>query len=185
MKPTSGSVHIDGMDIAKNSSEVRESIGLISHSVFLYKDLNAVENLRYYGRLYGLSGLDPKIDLLLGRFGLLHRKFDPVRTYSRGMMQRLTIARSVLHDPTFLLLDEPFTGLDREAAGELTSLVRELHDMGHTILLVTHNLERGLELSDRVAIMTKGKIAWESETADLSLDDFRGVYTQHSAEGAG
>ena len=119
LSPTSGTIYLNDAEIKHNSEEMRNNLGLISHSLFLYSDLNAIENLRYFGKLYRVDDLDDRINELLTEFGLLPRMYDSVRTYSRGMLQRLSIARAVIHNPKLLLLDEPFTGLDKSAAETL------------------------------------------------------------------
>ncbi len=184
MQPTSGKVTLNGYDSKKESEKLRSSIGLVSHSLFLYSELNAIENLRYYGRLYGVSDLDNRIKELLGKFGLLPRMYDSVRTYSRGMLQRLALARAVVHNPDFLLLDEPFTGLDRAASRILTEHMKEHKESGGTILLVTHNIQRGYEAADLLSIMSEGKMVWRGDPDSVSLDDFKKIYSDNVLENA-
>ena len=129
MNPTSGEIYVNDLDLRTNGDAIRNSLGLISHSLFLYSELNAIENLRYFGRLYGVKNLDDRIRDLLEKFGLLPRMYDAARTYSRGMLQRLTLARAVIHNPDLLLLDEPFTGLDRSAS-QLLRMYLEEHKTG-------------------------------------------------------
>lgn len=184
MTPTSGSIFVNDLDLRKNGDEVRSSLGLISHSLFLYSELNAIENLRYFGRLYGVNDLDERINDLLGKFGLLPRMFDAVRTFSRGMQQRLALARAVIHNPDFLLLDEPFTGLDRSASQLLLNYMEEHRAGGGTSLLVTHNLQRGFESADQLAIMSEGRMAWKGDSSSLSLKEFKDIYSNNALEGA-
>jgi heme exporter protein A len=114
-RPTAGDVLVNGHSVRGDTGRVRRDLGLVSHQTFLYGDLTAEENLRFYGALYRMAGLDERIDYLLGKVGLSERRRDAVRTFSRGMQQRLSIARAILHDPPILLLDEPDTGLDQQA----------------------------------------------------------------------
>jgi heme exporter protein A len=177
-RPTGGLVRMAGYDLADGAIEVRHQIGLVSHKTLLYDDLSAEENLRFYARMYEVPAARARIESVLRRVGLWGRQRDPVRTYSRGMQQRLAIARAMLHDPPILLLDEPDTGLDQHAAGMLTGLLHEVGATRRTVLMTTHNLERGLELGDRVAILARGRIVYQASKADLDPSRFREVYYQ-------
>jgi heme exporter protein A len=181
-KPTGGRVHIAGYDLADGAVQLRRQIGLVSHKTLLYDDLSAEQNLRFYARMYDVANADDRIETVLRQVGLWGRQRDPVRTYSRGMQQRLAIARAMLHEPPILLLDEPDTGLDQHAAAMLGELLREVGATRSTVLMTTHNLERGLELGDRVAILAGGRIAFHAETSDLDQDRFREAYYQYVNE---
>ena len=122
-RPTSGTVHIGGLDLATHADGIRRHLGVVSHAPLLYDSLTAEENLRFFAGLYGMSQPEPRITLLLAQVGLTTRRGDLVRTFSRGMVQRLAIARALLHDPQVLLLDEPDTGLDPQAAEMLHDLL--------------------------------------------------------------
>ena len=178
-RPTRGSVRVAGCDLAKQGSDVRQHIGLASHQTLLYGDLSAEENLRFYGRMYDVPDLEEGITALLQRVDLDHRRHDLVRTFSRGMQQRLSIARALLHDPTILLLDEPYTGLDQHAAGVLREVLVALGGQARTVLMTTHNLERGLELCDRAAILVNGHIVHQADKSQLDLTSFREAYSHH------
>ena len=178
-KPTGGLVHVAGYDLADGAVQLRRQIGLVSHKTLLYDDLSAEQNLRFYGRMYDVADADARIEMVLRRVGLWGRQRDPVRTYSRGMQQRLAIARSMLHDPPILRLDEPDTGLDQHAAAMLTDLLHEVGATRRTVLMTTHNLERGLELGDRVAILAGGRIAFQASKSDLNSKQFRDIYYQY------
>jgi len=177
-KATSGQVRIGGVDIHQSPVAVRRQLGLVSHQPLLYEDLTADENLRFYGRMYQLPDLERRLEAVLDQVGLMDRRHDPVRTFSRGMQQRLAIARSILHQPTVMLLDEPDTGLDQHAADMLHRLLRQLVTTGRTVLMTTHNLQRGLEMADRVAILSGGQIQYQAATADLDGEAFRQLYDQ-------
>jgi len=157
-RPTAGDILFRGSDIYQQASQMRQRLGYMSHSLFLYGDLTGLENLAFYAKLYGQSASHEQLEKHLRELGLTSFRKKPVRTYSRGMKQRLAIARVLLHDPDLLLLDEPFTGLDQHAGAGLRDLLLNLKHMGKTILMISHNLERALELSDRILIMVQGKI---------------------------
>ena len=183
MRPSSGTVRIGDAEDGRNADSVRRTIGFISHSLFLYKDLNAVENLRYFGKLYGVRSLEDRISKLLTDFGLLPRMYDPVMTYSRGMLQRLALARALIHDPELLLLDEPFTGLDRSAAAILTVYIERHKSEGGATILVTHDLENGYSVADELAVLTNGELLWRKNPVDISLEEFKKVYSDLVNEG--
>lgn len=151
-------------------------MGLVSHQTLLYGDLTPDENLRFYGRMYDVPDLEDRIGTVLRQVGLEGRRHDPVRTFSRGMQQRLAIARAILHRPSVLLLDEPDTGLDQHAAEMLHELLATVGTQGRTVLMTTHNLERGLSMGDRVAILAGGRIAYEADKDVLGVGDFREIY---------
>jgi heme exporter protein A len=178
-KPTGGQVRIAGYDLADGAVQLRRQIGLVSHKTLLYDDLSAEQNLRFYARMYDVPNADDRIETVLRQVGLWGRQRDPVRTYSRGMQQRLAIARAMLHEPPILLLDEPDTGLDQHAAAMLSELLHEVGATRRTVLMTTHNLERGLELGDRVAILAGGRIAYQASKSDLDTERFRKVYYQY------
>lgn len=175
-KATSGTVLMDGFDLADESSDIRRHMGLVSHQTLLYGDLTPDENLRFYGRMYDVPDLEDRIEAVLRQVGLAGRRHDSVRTLSRGMQQRLAIARAVLHRPSILLLDEPDTGLDQHAAEMLHELLATVSTEGRTVLMTTHNLEQGLLMGDRVAILAGGRIAYEADKGTLDVEGFRGIY---------
>ncbi len=174
LSPTTGDALIDGFSLKDNPTEIRRRIGFISHSHLLYRDLTTYENLKFYGNMYGVKDLEARIDDLLDRVELNHRRFDVVRGFSRGMFQRLSIARALLHDPDILLLDEPQTGLDPHAVDILEGLIGELAGK-RTFIMVTHNLERSLELGTKAIILRNGQIVFTSENA-LAPADLRAAY---------
>ncbi len=182
-KPTSGTVRVSGVDIKNNPEGIRQYLGLVSHAPLLYDDLTAAENLAFYARLYGMRDAQDRIKELLDRVGLWHRRHDLVRTFSRGMVQRMAIARALLHNPPILLLDEPDTGLDPQAAEMMTDLLREIGGSERTIIMTTHHLERGLELADRVLILVGGTIVFDEEASRISYNQLRPLYDQYVGEG--
>jgi heme exporter protein A len=160
MTPTSGALELFGT--ARSSGTVRRRIGLVAHQSFLYPDLTARENLMFYARLHGLRGEEALADAWLGRAALSDVGNRPVRLFSRGMEQRLALARALLHDPELILLDEPWSGLDSAAAEWLATLLGELRRNGRTIIASTHDFERGLRVADRAIILHRGRLAWEA-----------------------
>jgi heme exporter protein A len=161
LRPTSGEVRVGGWALPQQSERVRRYIGLVSHHSLLYRDLTAAENLTFFAKLYRLEDAEDRVMNALRTVGLFARQRDPVGTFSRGMVQRLTIARATLHEPDVLLLDEPYTGLDQEASRLLDDLLRAESARERTILMITHDLGHGLGLADRLAILHRGRIARE------------------------
>lgn len=175
-KASSGEIKIADLSFEDDSEKIRRQIGVIAHQTFLYENLTAEENLRFYGKLYDVENLSKKIETILSEVGLELRKKDFVRTFSRGMQQRLAIARALLHEPSILLLDEPYTGLDQHASGMLTNWLNRLRSSEQTILMVTHDLEQGLELADRIAILVEGQLVFNQEQKGVDVKKFRQTY---------
>jgi heme exporter protein A len=178
-KPTAGDIFINGYRLASAANQLRRFIGLVSHKTLLYDDLTAEQNLRFYARMYDVPDAKNRIETVLNQVGLWGRQHDPVRTYSRGMQQRLAIARAILPNPPILLLDEPDTGLDQHAADMLGHLLSAVGAKQRTILMTTHNLERGLSLGNRVTILAKGKIVYDAARQDVSTAELREQYDKY------
>lgn len=178
LRPTRGDVRIGGVPIDRDVTRWRAEIGVLSHQTFLYGQLTAAENLRLYGRLFELDSIRERIEAGLGRVGLWDRRDDRVGTFSRGMQQRLALARTLLHEPRIVLLDEPYTGLDPHAAAMLRGVLEQLRDGNRAVLMVTHNLLQGLELADRVAVQVDGR--WVSDEPRSAIDPagFERVYAK-------
>lgn len=174
--PTSGTIAIKGVDLEKDGEAVRNHFGVISHQTMLYNDLTARENLRFYGTLYGVASIDNRIDQVIGDVGLTGREDDRVRTFSRGMKQRLAIARAIVHEPDILLLDEPFTGLDTAARQSLASRIHGFREEGRTIILVTHDLTQALALGDQFILLSRGRVIERGKTANVELEDLESLY---------
>jgi heme exporter protein A len=184
VRPTRGEVHIAGEAVTGGDGAWRRDLGVLSHQTFLYAGLSAAENLEFYGRLYGLDRLRERVGEALEGVGLWERRGDRVRGFSRGMQQRLALARTLLHDPRLVLLDEPYTGLDPHAAAMLNGVLERLRDGARTVVLVTHNLSQGLELASRVAIQVGGR--WISDEPRAAIDPagWERVYTERVAGAA-
>jgi heme exporter protein A len=161
-RPTSGRLTVGGWRLSQEAAAVRRVLGIISHKPLLYDGLTARENLRFFGRLYALEQLDARINTLLAQVGLQRRAETLVRTFSRGMLQRLSIARALLHEPEMLLMDEPHTGLDQDGAAMLDQIITDAHRKGNTVLLATHELARAHQLADRVLILRRGVVLHDS-----------------------
>jgi heme exporter protein A len=170
-RPTRGDVRIDGLALEKQAQAIRRRVGFLSHRTLLYDDLTAEQNLRFYARMYDVED-EGRISALLARVALEHRRHDLVRTFSRGMQQRLAVARAILHHPPLLLLDEPYTGLDPQAAQSLTDLLAGLAAEGHTILMTTHNLARGLALGERVVVLARGQVVYDRPSRHIDAATF-------------
>ncbi|MFN8006631.1 MAG: heme ABC exporter ATP-binding protein CcmA [Terriglobia bacterium] len=161
LKPNAGQVRVCGIDALANPEQVRARLGFVAHSSFLYRHLTAFENLLFFARLYQLPRPEAQIRDTLHWVGLEKHAHRQIGGFSRGMQQRLAIARAVLHRPEILLLDEPFTGLDFEAAELLGEWLKSYVEQGKTVIMATHDLEQGLERAKRWAIVEHGRIEEE------------------------
>ncbi len=168
-RPSSGRILVGGWELPREAAAVRAQIGMVSHQSLLYESLTAYENLKFFARLYDLpaASMDERIMAMLARVGLKKRAYDLAGTFSRGMTQRLSIARALIHDPHVLLLDEPYTGLDQDAGYTLDELLAGAHADGHTIVMTTHQLDRAAQLADRVLILTRGRVGYDQSAATL------------------
>jgi heme exporter protein A len=177
-RPTIGEVRVAGKRLPGQATAVRRILGVVSHQPLLYGELTAHENLRFYGRMYGLADLEARIEQVLAMVGLSSRSNDLVRKYSRGMQQRLAIGRGILHDPELLLFDEPHTGLDPEAAEVLDSLLTTVSSEGRTVVMTSHDLARAAGLASRVDILYGGVIARSIRRTEIQTDELARLYRQ-------
>lgn len=169
-KPSEGIVRINGLDIVRDAQQVRRLVGFVAHQPYLYDELTALENLLFFGKMYTVLDAQERARMLLRRVGLEKRAKERVTTLSRGQVQRLSLARALLHTPHLLLLDEPDTGLDQEGHELLEAVLAEHIAQGGTILFTTHQPERVLQLSDSVVVLRGGRVAFQQQTAGLALD---------------
>ena len=177
-RPAMGQVRIAGYMLPAQASAVRRRLGVVSHQPLLYGDLTAEENLRFYGRMYGIPALDERVMEVLELVGLTARRRDLVRTFSRGMQQRLAIGRAVLHDPDVMLFDEPHTGLDQDASAMLDNVLREVAARGRTVVMTSHDLARAADLASRFDILSRGVIAGSVQRSEIGPNELLAYYRQ-------
>ncbi len=182
-RPSLGEVMVGGYKLPHQAAAVRRRLGVVSHMPLLYGDLTAEENLRFYGRMYAVEGLEAQVSRVLEMVGLSSRRRDLVRTFSRGMQQRLAIGRAVLHDPELLLLDEPHTGLDQDACEMLDKVLRQVAVRGRTLVMTSHDLARAADLASRFDILTRGQIRDTAQAASLPQDGLLAFYRQALEKG--
>jgi ABC-2 type transport system ATP-binding protein len=163
--PTHGSATVAGISVVDRPDEVRQEVGILTETPGLYVRLDAMENLRFFADLYGVKRPEPKIEALLKRFGLWDRRREAVGSYSKGMRQKLAIARAVVHDPKVVILDEPTSALDPESAQVVRSLITELKDDRRAIVLCTHNLDEAERLCHRIAVIKQRVLRVDSPAA--------------------
>lgn len=173
-----GEVSIAGYRLPNQAAAVRRRLGVVSHLPLLYGDLSAEENLRFYGRMYGVPGLHDRVAEVLELVGLTPRRRDLVRTFSRGMQQRLAIGRAVLHDPDVMLFDEPHTGLDQDASAMLDEVLREVAARGRTVVMTSHDLTRAADLASRFDVISRGVIAASVHRDDINPNNLLAFYRQ-------
>jgi len=167
--PSEGEVRYGGRNFYKDPETAKAAIGFVSHVTFLYGELTARENLRFAGKLFGLQALEEKIDRALELFAMQDRGHEPVRQLSRGLQQRASLARAFLHDPDFLLLDEPFTGLDARATDNLQSILCRLPAQGKALVFSAHDFELGAAIARRLVALEKGSVRYDGELRDAPL----------------
>jgi len=177
-RPAMGEVRIVNYRLPQQAAAVRRILGVVSHLPLLYGDLTAEENLRFYGRIYGIPGLEQRVQEVLELVGLAARRRDLVRTFSRGMQQRLAIGRAVLHDPEVMLFDEPHTGLDQDACQMLDNVLREVAARGRTVVMTSHDLARAADLASRFDVLSRGHIVASAARSEMTPDQLLGFYRQ-------
>ncbi len=176
LKPTSGGVTISDYDIEEHPEEFRNSVSVISHQSLLYNELTAKENLEFYADIYSIKKPEEKVAELLKLVGLYERRNSKLSEFSRGMQQRISIARALINEPSLILLDEPYSGLDQHSSMLLKKQLVKLHDDKRTIILVTHNLTFGMESATKVGILVKGKVAFFKDRDEIDDDNFDDTY---------
>ncbi len=171
-RPSEGRVLFGGQDLHQNPA-AKAQIGLLTHATFLYGDLTVRENLKFVGTLFGLRELEKKIDAVLDLFTLRNRARDSVRELSRGLQQRVALARVFLHNPVFLLLDEPFTGLDAGAAENLTALLRRVMGEGTALVFSSHDFDQGAAIVRRLVALEGGSVRYDGPLSLAPLHSLR------------
>jgi heme exporter protein A len=177
-RPTLGTVTIAGYSLPNQAAAVRRRLGVVSHLPLLYGDLTADENLRFYARMYNLSHMQKRVIDVLELVGLTSRRRDLVRTFSRGMQQRLAIGRAILHDPEVVLFDEPHTGLDQDACQMLDNVLREVAARGRTVVMTSHDLARVGDLASRFDVLSRGVIAASVQRSQMDPNNLLAFYRQ-------
>lgn len=173
LRPSSGKILIDNKD---NLEELRKLIGFLSHESYLYENLSALENLKFYAELYDISNPSEKARDLINKVKLDSRADDLISNYSKGMKQRISLCRALLHDPEILLLDEPYSGLDLLAVSIINELLNNLHSSGKTILMSTHSYEESINLGQRTLVLANGEL--KLDTSDkIDKSDLMQIYT--------
>jgi heme exporter protein A len=175
-RPSLGEVRIAGYTLPDQAAAVRRQLGVVSHQPLLYTELSAGENLLFFGKMYAVPGLNQRIDEVLTLVGLIQRKQDLVRTFSRGIQQRLAIARAILHDPQVLLLDEPHTGLDQDACDMLDQVLRQVAASGRTVVMTSHDLARVEDLASRFDVLARGKISASQPRSEMQRNGLLAFY---------
>ena len=176
-RATSGTALVAGFDAKEEPDKVREHIGLISHHPMLYPDLTAMENLMFTAQLYGVVNAEERVRELLRAVELDHRRFDVVRTFSRGMTQRLSIARALMNDPDVVFLDEPYAGLDPHAVEIFDGLIEQLRD-GRTFIMVSHDLQKGFDVCTHALVLARGRVVSYAPKEDIDFEQFRQLYRE-------
>lgn len=177
LKPTSGAARVSGVSLP-GGAEVRSRVGLISHNTMLYEALSPRENVAFAARLYSVPDVPKRVDDSLRRMSMLDRADAPVRSLSRGMQQRVSIARAMVHGPRLVLADEPYSGLDDSGARALTALLQELRAAGTAIIIVTHNLAEGLSLATHAAVMQRGRFVRYDRRSEVDASTYSGLYRE-------
>ena len=177
-RPSLGEVKVAGYNLPAQSAQVRAKLGVVSHLPLLYPDLTAEENLLFYGRMYGVENMSARITEVLEMVGLENRSKDLVRTFSRGMQQRLAIGRAVIHDPEVMLFDEPYTGLDQDASEMLDEVLRSVAAKGRTVVMTSHDLARAEDLATRFDILSRGVITASTTQKKLKKTNLLAFYKE-------
>ena len=175
-RPSLGLIQVAGYALPSQASAVRRRLGVVSHQPLLYGDLTAEENLQFYARMYGILNPENRISSVLEMVGLSARRRDLVRTFSRGMQQRLAIGRAVLHDPDVMLFDEPHTGLDQDACNMLDNVLKEVAARGRTVVMTSHDLARTAALASRYDVLSRGVITASIQRSSIQPDELLSYY---------
>lgn len=176
LHPDAGSVSLNGYSVRTAPDKTKPQLGVISHKSMVYPDLTVWENLSFFASLYGVRESAARITELLENVGLYSYRYDQASILSRGLLQRLAIARALVHDPKVLLADEPFTGLDSEASKYLVSVFADFISAGGTIIMTTHDINFALQCCDRVVVLDKQRLIFDAKTSDIDTAAFRKDY---------
>lgn len=174
--PTSGEIYINGVNLEKDRNKIRANLGVLTHESYLYENLTALENLKFFASMYDLNDIHNKAIEVLRYIGLEGRGGDIVRNFSRGMKQRLSLARAIIHNPSILLLDEPYSGLDQHGIKILNELIIKLVNEKKTIVMTTHNFYESLSLAKTSLILNQGRIVYEERNQNQNSEEFMKKY---------
>lgn len=180
LQPDVGNVKICEYDVKTDPEKSKPQIGVISHKSMVYPNLTALENLCFFANLYGVKDSTSRVDTLLHDVGLFSYRYDRAGTLSRGLLQRLAIARALVHRPSVLLADEPFTGLDTEACKHLISVLTDFTNNGGTVMFTTHDISIGLKCCDRVVVLDKSLLILDVMKSDIDTDSFAQDYLSYA-----
>ena len=179
-KADGGTVRVAGLDPRRSGQAVRRYVGVVTHEPLLYDDLTGQENLRFFARMFGVDRTEERIESAAERMGVSQMLHQRASTMSHGTKKRFSIARALLHDPPILLMDEPESGLDQEALLMLERVALDRSQPARTVLMTTHNLERGLALGNRMAILAHGRIAYQESLDSVSVATVRDAYFRYT-----
>ena len=179
-RPDEGTIRIANLSTSRSGERIRRLIGVVTHDSLLYPDLTGYENLKFYARMFRLDSIDERVRRVTERMGMTPRLNQKVGTLSHGMQKRFSIARALLHDPLVLIMDEPESGLDQEALSLLDAVITDREMPARTVLITTHNLERGLALADRMVILSNGRIAHEESLESAGPAKMREAYFRYT-----
>lgn len=177
-RPGAGQITIGGLDLIQQTREIQRKVGFVAHQPYLYDDLTALENLLFFARMYAVEHPQTRANGLLQRVGLGKKTRERAGSLSRGQLQRLALARALLHAPRLLLLDEPDTGLDQEGLELLNELLGEHREQGGTLLFTTHNLESAIQRGEQIVMLSNGRVVYQRETGSLEQESVRRAYQE-------
>ena len=182
MKPSSGKVLLEGIDINVEPVRVRRRLSVVSHETFLYDNLTLYENLKFYGKMYAVPELEQRIREVTEWVQMESRLHDRVGTLSRGLQQRASFARAVLHQPSILFLDEPDIGLDPRAGFIVDEVIAGSGPGRRTVVMTTHNLDRGMELGSSIIILHRSRVVYRAAGDELKRENIHQVYKRYTEE---
>jgi len=180
LQPTEGTVEICGFNLKTQTRKIKPLVGAIMHQSMVYPQLTVIENLRFFAELYGLKNSNTRIQQLLEQMRLTPYRYDTPAILSRGINQRLAIARALIHNPDILLADEPFTALDSQAAGDLITILQNFKNQGGTVIMTTHHIDLSLNCCDKVAVLHDQKFIFNAKTSDINISDFAQDYLSYA-----
>jgi len=180
LQPDRGSVRVCGYNINRDPEKTKLQLGVISHKSMVYPELTVFENLLFFANLYGVKGSTAGVRKLLQDLGLVSYRYDRAGILSRGLLQRLSIGRALVHKPAVLLADEPFTGLDTDARQHLTSVLADFTDNGGTVVMTTHDINISIQCCSRIVVLDKSSVIFDADTSDINTAEFTQDYLSYA-----